>query len=36
MEYISDNEISVKQEEEHLFRLLDRGLMIWKQEENFL
>ena len=26
MEYISDNEIPVKQEEEHLFRLLDRGI----------
>lgn len=36
MGYISDNEISVKQEEEHLFRLLDRGIDIWKQGENFL
>lgn len=26
MEYISDNEIPVKQEEENLFRLLDRGI----------
>ena len=26
MEYISDNEIPVKQEEESLFRLLDRGI----------